>query len=173
MIEDPFDFNPTFIGEYKIPPREPKVEKKKEEEEPEKQLTLLDPLSNKIMAASETLSPLVSNLEDFDPLLYENPPSLSEMANLYGPSFHILAKCGYNCNGCGAQEQGIKIPLENNFCDTTFGLACDPFEHTKASMRPSINVNVISTSLSIKYPEYIDCDSSSVFFWMFFPLTIP
>lgn len=46
------DFNPTFIGEYKIPPREPKVEKKKEEEEPKKQSTLSRPLSSNFVATS-------------------------------------------------------------------------------------------------------------------------
>lgn len=58
------------------------------------------------MAASQISSPLTSDLEDFDPSLYENPPSLLEMANLYGPDFQILARCAYNSNGCGAQEQG-------------------------------------------------------------------
>lgn len=77
--------------------------------------------------------------------------------------FQILARCGYNGNGCGAQEKGIKVPLENNFRDMTFRLGYDPFECTKASKAPSISVNVISTSLSIKYLEYIDYDSSSVF----------
>lgn len=104
------------------------------------------------MVASQTLSPLVLGLEDFDSSLFENPPSSSEMTNLYGLGFHILARCGYNGNGCGAQEQGIKVPLmENNFRDMTFGLGYDPFKHTKASKRPSISVNVIFASLSLKY----------------------
>lgn len=85
------------------------------------------------------------------------------MTNLYGPCFHILARCGYSGNGCGAQEQGIKVPLENKFCDMTFVLGYDPYKLTKATKRLSISVNVISTSLSLKYQKYIDFDPSCVF----------
>lgn len=45
-----------------------------------------------------------------------------EMASLYGHGFHMLAKIGYNGNGCGAHEQEIKVPLENHICDTSFRL---------------------------------------------------
>lgn len=168
------DFNPNFIGEYKIPPREPKVkDKKEEEEEPKKKSTFSRPLSNNFVAASQTSSPLIFGLEDFDSSLFENPSSSSEMTNLYGLGSHILSRCRYNGNGCGAQEQGIKVPLENNFRDMTFGLGYDPFKGTKAPKRPSISVNVISSSLSLKYHEYIDCDPSCVFSLYFFLSMIP
>lgn len=93
---------------------------------------------------------------------YEAQPSLKEMVSLYGLGFYILAKIGYNNNGCGAHEQGIKVPLENNFHETYFTLRYHPFKSTKASMRPSLNDNVIfsSNSLSLIHPEYIDNNSN-------------
>ncbi|XP_057813248.2 LRR receptor-like serine/threonine-protein kinase RGI5 [Cryptomeria japonica] len=91
------------------------------------------------------------------------------MANIYGPVFHILARCRYDGNGCGAQEQGIKVPLENKFHDMVFGLVYDTFKRTKASKRQSISVNVIYASLPINYPEYIDRDCSSILTLDIFP----
>lgn len=57
---------------------------------------------------NQTLS-FTSSTYDID--TYEPPPSLIEMASLYGPGFHILDKRGYNGNGYGAHEQGIKVTL--------------------------------------------------------------
>ncbi|GLJ36816.1 hypothetical protein SUGI_0742690 [Cryptomeria japonica] len=137
------DFNPTFVGEYRVPPRELKVKKK---EETRDQSVLPEPMSNNFVAASQTSSPHTSNSEEFDSLSYEKPPFLSEMANRYGCGFHILAKSGYSGNGCGANEQGIKVPLEHNMHEYSFGLGYNLSKPTKASKRPSLNVNAIFSS---------------------------
>lgn len=73
-------------------------------------------------------------------------PSLSDLASFYGPSFHILAKSGYDGNGCGANEQGIKVPLEHNTHEASFRLGYNPSKPTKASKRASLNVNAIFNS---------------------------
>ncbi|GLJ23982.1 hypothetical protein SUGI_0456270 [Cryptomeria japonica] len=171
LVEDDWgslDFNPTFVGEYKIPSRELKVEKKEEaenhkvekKEETKNQSTLPEAMSNNFVAASQTSSSHIYNYEEFDSLSYEKPPSFPEMADRYGRGFHIFAKHGYHGKGCGANEQGIRVPLETNFHNYAFGLGYNPWRHTKASKRPCISVNAISTSLSIQHPEYIDEDSS-------------
>ncbi|GLJ11025.1 hypothetical protein SUGI_0140700 [Cryptomeria japonica] len=160
LIDDDWgslDFNPTFVGEYKVPSRELKVEKK---EEAKNQSTLPEPMSNNFVAASQTSSPHTSNSEEFDSLSYEKLPSLSEMDDRYGHGFRIFAKHGYHGNGCGTHEQGIKVPLENNLHNYAFGLGYNPCKCTKASKRPCISVNAISTSLSMQHPEYIDEDPS-------------
>lgn len=63
------DFNPTFVGEYKVPSREIKVEKKEEaenhkvekKEETKNQSTLPESMSNNFVAASQTSSPHISS----------------------------------------------------------------------------------------------------------------
>lgn len=85
-------FNPTFVGEYKIPPREPKVGKEKDKEEPKKKPTLSRPLSNNFVATSKPTPSLICTLDDFDPQLEEKSPFLIKMAILYGLGFHILDK---------------------------------------------------------------------------------
>lgn len=61
-------------------------------------------LSNNFVAASKSTPPSTPTSTDYDIQTYQAPPSLVEMATLYGSSFHILAKSGYNGNGCSAQE---------------------------------------------------------------------
>ncbi|MGI4370309.1 hypothetical protein ACR2V4_27340, partial [Klebsiella pneumoniae] len=117
------------------------------------QSTLPKSMSNNFVATSQTSSPHTSNSEEFDSLSYEKPPSLSEMVDCYGSGFHIFAKHGYHGNGCGAHEQGMKVPLETNFHNYAFGLGYNPCRRTKASKRPCISVNAISTSLSMQHPE--------------------
>lgn len=115
-------FNPTFVGEYRIPSRDPKSKKKEDKDESEKQPTFSKPLSNNFVATSNSKSSPISTSIDFNIQTLEKTPSLTKMDNLCGPGFHILVKSGYNENGCGAQEQGIKVPRENNCHETTFGL---------------------------------------------------
>lgn len=107
------------------------------------------------MTASKCTPPPIITSTNYDIQTYETPPSLTKMANIYGPSFHILGKSGYNGNGCGAYEQGIKVPLENNAQETSFVLGYNPLKTTKASKISSISVNVIfsSASLSLKHPK--------------------
>lgn len=115
-------------------------------DEPKNQPTLSKKLSNNFVAAAKSTLPSTSTSTDYDNETYEAPPSLMEMTSLYGPGLHILAKNGYNGNGCGAQEQGIKVPLQNNARETSFRLGYNTFKPTKASKRPSLYVNVIFSS---------------------------
>lgn len=48
------DFTPTFVGEYKVPPREPKIKKEDDVVENKKKPTLSKELSNNFLVASKS-----------------------------------------------------------------------------------------------------------------------
>lgn len=85
------------------------------------------------MVTSNNSSDIPSTSSNDEIETYEGPPSLSEMASLYGLDFYILTKSKYRSNGCGINKRGIKVPTENNICETSFGLGYNLLGSTKAS----------------------------------------
>lgn len=92
---------------------------------------------------------------------YDAPPSSKKMKSLYGHGFQILYKnCNYVGNGCGVNQQGIKVPLEAVAYNSSTGIGYRSLKPTKAYHHPTLNINSISTSsrLNMTYPEMIYMD---------------
>ena len=143
MSEDDWgtlDFNPTFIGEYKVF----NLEFMMKQSEFEKEVFIPSPLSKELksnfMAASVNEMIEMIKLDFSDIVMYAAPWTPSEMDDWYGSGYLLLKKLGFNGQGCGKYEQGIQVPLDNEIYDHTYGLGFNPY---KQPSNFPLNVNHI------------------------------
>lgn len=146
------DFNPTFIGEYKVL----SLSFIKQKNEPEKKIStpLIGELKNTFMNSSteEIMETIKPNCYDIQ--TYEAPLTPENMVDCYGPGYTLLKKSRFNGKGCGKFEKGIQVSLDSGFPIYTFRLRSNP---QKQPLLLPLNVNhIYSGHVKLINPNLLD-----------------